>query len=102
MCRAWQKANVGCCTVKIITNCQIKNMDLEKFYKEKYVSHWAEGLEIGDKCLATIRHKTDGSKNLHNVEVIVIENNKEKKEIVGWFPEVKATIPYNELKKLAL
>ena len=77
-------------------------MDLEKFYKEKYVSHWAEGLEIGDKCLATIRHKTDGSKNLHNVEVIVIENNKEKKEIVGWFPEVKATIPYNELKKLAL
>lgn len=47
--------------------------------------HWAENLQIGNKCLATIRHKTDGSKNLHNVEVIVIENNCIDKEIVGWF-----------------
>lgn len=62
--------------------------------------HWADALEIGDKCLATIRHKTDGSKNLHNVEVIVIENKKKDKEIVGWFPEYKVRIPYNELSEI--
>jgi hypothetical protein len=64
------------------------------------IKHWAESLEVGDKCLATIRHKTDGSKNLHNVEVIVIENNATKEEISAWFPEYKAVIPYNDLKEL--
>lgn len=63
-------------------------------------THWAEDLQIGDKCLATIRHKTDGSKNLHNIEVIVINNNYADKEIEGWFPEFKATIPYNELSQI--
>jgi hypothetical protein len=64
------------------------------------ISHWAEKLEIGDKCLATIRHKEGGEKNLHNVEVIVIDNDWENKEIHAWFPEYKVVIPYNELKPI--
>ena len=59
--------------------------------------HWAELLEVGDRCIATIRHKTDGTKNLHGIEGIVIENNKAKKEISFWFPEFKALVPYNDL-----
>jgi hypothetical protein len=69
-------------------------------FQEKYIKHWAESLEIGDICLATIRHKTDGTKNLHNVKMIVIENNNRKQEIVGWTSDHKATVPYNDLKEL--
>lgn len=74
-------------------------MDLDKFYNEKYISHWAEELQVGDKCKATIRHKTDGSKNLHNVEIIVVENLQSEKKIVGYFNKRKKQIPYNELSK---
>ena len=74
-------------------------MDLDKFYNEKYVSHWAEKLKIGDRCKATIRHKTDGSKNLHNVVIIVVENLQSEKKIVGYFKKRKKKIPYNELSK---
>lgn len=75
-------------------------MDLNKFYNEKYISHWAEELESGDRCLATIRHKTDGSKNRHNVEIIVVENLQSEKKIVGYFKKRKKHIPYNELSKM--
>ena len=74
-------------------------MDLNKFHNEKYISHWAEELQIGDRCRATIRHKTDGSKNLHNVEIIVVENFQSEKKIVGYFNKHKKQIPYNELSK---
>ena len=76
-------------------------MDLEKFkeIEKKYVSHWAERLEPGDRCKATIRHKTDGSKNRHNVEIIVIENLHSEEKIVGYFKKRKYQISYNELSK---
>lgn len=62
--------------------------------------HWADALEPGDTCLATIRHETDGSKNLVNIEVIIIDNDRAIKKIEAWFkPGFKATIPYNELKQ---
>jgi len=76
----------------------IKSMDLNKFYNEKHINHWAEELEPGDKCLATIRHKTDGSKNLHNIEIIVIENELLEKRIMGYFKRHKKSIPYNDLR----
>jgi len=74
-------------------------MNLEKFkeIEEKYVNHWAERLEPGDRCKATIRHKTDGSKNLHNVEIIVVENLHSEEKIVGYFKKRKKQIQYNEL-----
>lgn len=74
-------------------------MDLDKFYNEKYISHWAEKLQVGDRCNATIRHKKDGSKNLHNAEIIVVENLQSEKKIVGYFNKRKKQIPYNELSK---
>jgi hypothetical protein len=75
-------------------------MDLEKFESMKYISHWAEELEVGDRCKATIRHKTDGSKNQHNVEVVVVENLPLNELIIGYFNKEKKEIPYNELKKI--
>jgi len=26
-------------------------MDLDKFYNEKFISHWAEELQAGDRCV---------------------------------------------------
>jgi len=75
-------------------------MDLEKYNSQKYTGHWAEELEAGDRCKATIRHKTDGGKNRHNVELIVIENNNNTKQITAWDGENQITIDYNELTKI--
>lgn len=72
-------------------------MDLEKFMNEKYVSHWAENLQLGDRCLATIRHATIGELNRHNVPVIVIENIIAEKKIKGSFFDEIGFINYNEL-----
>jgi hypothetical protein len=75
-------------------------MDLDKFYNEKYITHWAQELQTGDRCLATIRHKTDGSKNKHNVEVIVIENNIRDSKIMALFLGEQEFIRYNELSEV--
>ena len=77
-------------------------MDLHEYEKIKreHVSHWAQTLEIGDRCKATIRHQTDGSKNRHNVDIVVIENYKTESYIVGYFDDITEKIPYNELTKV--
>ena len=80
-------------------------MDLEKFeqIKKTHLNHWAESLEAGDRCKATIRHKTDGSKNRHNVEIIVVSNIQSELRIIGWDkhkPERTFSIPYNGLYEL--
>ena len=49
-------------------------MDLDKYNQIKGYTHWKEKLEAGDRAIACIRHKTDGSKNIHNANVIVINN----------------------------
>lgn len=67
---------------------------------EKYVRHWAERLEVGDRVTGTIRHKSDGSKNRHNVIMIVIENNKPIKSIKAAVENEELVIPYNELNAL--
>ena len=72
-------------------------MDLEKFMSEKYISHWAEELQTGDRCSATIRHETNGELNRHNVPVIVIENIINEKKIKGSFLDEIGFINYNEL-----
>jgi hypothetical protein len=75
-------------------------MNLEKFYNEKSTNHWAGDLQTGDRCLATIRHKTDGSKNKHNVEVIVIENHSGDSKIKGLFLGKQDFINYNSLSEV--
>lgn len=61
--------------------------------------HWASELEIGDRCKATLRHATDGTKNIHNAEVIVIANYRNTNNIEGAYNNVTHLIPYNELSK---
>jgi len=63
-------------------------------------NHWATALEIGDKCLGTIRF-SDGEKNLINAKIIVIENDHNNKKIKGNLAFTKDTfdIPYNELSE---
>lgn len=61
--------------------------------------HWAEKLEIGDRVTATIRHKTDGSKNIHNAKIIVIVNYKHLHEISAWYNDKRIKIPYNEINQ---
>lgn len=75
-------------------------MEFEKFYNEKYVSHWAEELQLGDRCLATIRHKTIGELNRHNVPVIIIENITSENKIKGSFFDEIGFVDYNELTKI--
>jgi hypothetical protein len=70
--------------------------DIEKMNK-KSISHFAEDLKLGDKCFATIRHESDGSKNIHNASVIVIENDKQKRVIKAWYRPNEHSIPYNDL-----
>ena len=59
--------------------------------------HPAESLKTDDKFTATLRHKTDGSKNIHSAEVIVVENHIQEKEIVGYYNNGFVTVPYNEI-----
>jgi hypothetical protein len=68
-------------------------------YAEKYKGHWAEKLQVADRVIATLRHKTDGSRNVHGAEVIVVENKAREKVIIGWWNDREYTIAYNELKK---
>lgn len=77
-------------------------MDLLEYenIRKNHVQHWAEKLEAGDRCKATIRHKTDGSKNRHNVDIVVIENLFSERRIIGYFDETTEVIPYNELTKV--
>jgi len=63
----------------------------------KYKQDWREELQVGDRCLATIRHKTDGTLNIHNAMVIVAKNSLKLKQITGFYNETLYTIDYNEL-----
>lgn len=61
--------------------------------------HWASKLVSGDKVIATIRHKNDGSKNIIGAVVVVVANYEHDKVITGVLGETNLTIAYNELKK---
>jgi len=64
------------------------------------IKHWANYLETGDRVNATIRHKTDGSKNMINVNCIVVENFNNESEINVYVQMLDKIflVPYNELK----
>lgn len=73
---------------------------IEELNRKNIISNFAENLQIGDRCLANIRHKTDGSKNILNANVIVIENQKLVRHIIVSFKSSKFLIPYNDLSEL--
>ena len=62
--------------------------------------HWAESLEAGDRAIATIRHETDGSKNINNANVIVFFNNKMDKNIAVIYEDKKILIAYNDITEI--
>ena len=75
-----------------------KMVDIEELINGKYEKHWAESLQVGDRCKARIRHKTDGSKNIIGADIIVIENRD--KNILASFKDKEVLIPYNELIRI--
>lgn len=79
-------------------------MDLEKYANSKYTSHWAEDLVIGDKVYCTIRHNTNGERNIKNALLVVIENHSDKMKIKGLLSNFagKALLimDYNELSEI--
>lgn len=68
-------------------------------WMQKAEVFWQHNLEVGDRCLATIRHETDGTQNRHNVEVIVIKNYRSDWKILAYENGNEIHIPYNELKE---
>lgn len=58
--------------------------------------HWANSLKIGDKVIAFIRNKSDGSKNFRS-RLTVIENDRKNKTLVALLSGRTYTIPYNDL-----
>jgi len=63
------------------------------------VKHWAESLQSGDRVTGTIRHKTDGNLNRHNVEMIVAEVIPEHKQVLAVVYGFTIYVPFNELNK---
>jgi hypothetical protein len=66
--------------------------------------HWAASLETGDRVTATIRHKTDGTLNKHNVPCIVIANYPHSNGMSGFIITHEddcgeIAVPYNELSE---
>lgn len=59
--------------------------------------HWASNLQVGDRCLATIRHESDGTKNHINVPIIICRNDINKCNVIGLYEGFMYHIPYNEL-----
>lgn len=65
----------------------------------KEIKHWAESLQPADRVTGTIRHKTDGSLNRHNVEMIVIRVLPTTQKIIAFVDGDSIPIPFNELNK---
>ena len=74
--------------------------ELIRMMEGKSYSHFAEKLQMGDRCIATIRHQTDGSKNIIGANVVVISNILKERIIRAYFNHAEYNIPYYELTKL--
>ena len=59
--------------------------------------HWAASLKENYNVIATIRHKTNGNKNLYNVLCKVVQNNEECEKVVLEYKRVTYSVQYNEL-----
>jgi hypothetical protein len=67
---------------------------------EEIGKHWAESLEVGDRCIGTLRHTTDGSKNVKGAKLIVVENNLIERFVQGAIGNHVWKVPYNELSRI--
>ena len=71
-------------------------MDL-KHFQEKQQIHPAQKLVKGDRVTCTIRHATDGSKNLINVEVIFLESNLSKRTCNIVYQDNIYEVPFHDM-----
>lgn len=67
---------------------------------ENINEHFAKKLKAGDEFIATIRHKTDGSKNLLNQKCIVVHNGELGDSLIGKTESGIVRIPYNEITEI--
>jgi len=74
--------------------------ELNRMMEGKSYSHFAEKLQIRDRCIATIRHQTDGSKNIIGANVVIISNSLKERSIKAYFNHTEYNIPYYELTEL--
>lgn len=63
----------------------------------EYQPHWAESLKEGDRVIATLRHQTEGLKNLHDVYCKVISVHPHIKIIYADTRHGKRTIDFCDL-----
>jgi len=74
--------------------------ELNRIMEGKSYSHFAEKLQIGDRCIATIRHQTDGSKNIIGANVVIISNRLKERVVKAYYDHTQYDIPYCELTEL--
>lgn len=72
-------------------------MDLNEWESRKEILHPGVGLVSGDRITATIRHESDGSKNINNAACIVIANYPKQAGVEAWFNDRAIFVPYNEI-----
>ncbi|WP_278494909.1 hypothetical protein [Chryseobacterium arthrosphaerae] len=62
--------------------------------------HFAKKLKAGDTFIATIRHKTDGTKNLVNKKCTVVHNGGLEDSLIAKMDHGIVRIPYNEINEI--
>ncbi|QWT88134.1 hypothetical protein KBP46_10030 [Chryseobacterium sp. PCH239] len=62
--------------------------------------HIAKDLKVGDTFIATIRHKTDGTKNLANQICTVVHNGELGDSLIAKMDLGIVRIPYNEITEI--
>lgn len=65
-----------------------------------YTEDWQESLKQGDKVLATIRHKTDGTQNIHDAKIDVVYSSPVSRKIAGYYRGDLILVNYNELTQI--
>ena len=69
--------------------------------KNEAPKHWAASLKENDQVIATIRHETDGEKNLCDVLCKVMSNSVEREKVLVEYLRQYYTVRYSDLTDLA-
>lgn len=69
--------------------------------KNEAPKHWASSLEKNDYVVATIRHKTDGEKNLCDVLCKVLDNDTESEKVWLHYKRQDFEVKYCELTDIS-
>lgn len=69
--------------------------------KNEAPKHWAASLKENDQVIATIRHETDGEKNLCDVLCKVMSNSVEREKVLVEYLRNLYTVPYYDLRDIS-